>query len=366
MSDSRRSVRSGSNHGSSRLALHLAACASAAVLGVTACMAATSLPVRSPAPCVSRGIGVDSECLVNGVALHYVDWGGRGGDMVLLAGLDDSARVYDQLAPLLAKHYRVLAVTRRGFGRSAMPTGGYDPVTLALDLRDFLKAVGVRRADLVGHSMSGLELTRVAASNPELVRRLVYLDAATDKSGLADAWGRGPLGNLDPPTAALASYARLTDWTQHLLKSRSPAIEANLRQCFASGSSGLVFRTPKKVDDAVLTALLADHPDYSAVRAPALAIYADFSRADQVPKGTSAQVRAAADYFSRTVIVPWQTVEKARFRQNIACGSVLELKHTGHYLFLERPRDTADWINSFLASENPCAWTPGAQSAGAK
>lgn len=347
-------------------ALCVAACTIAAAMGVTACLAATSLTEPSPARCISRGIGVDSECLVNGVALHYVDWGGRGGDLVLLAGLDDSARVYDELAPLLAKHHRVLAVTRRGFGHSAIPTGGYDPVTLALDLRDFLTAVGVRRADLVGHSMSGLELTRVAGSDPELVRRLVYLDAATDKSALADVWGKGPLGNLDPPASAMTSYARLTDWTQHLLKSRSPAIEANLRQCFDSGSNGLVFRTPKQVDAAVLTAILADHPDYRAVRAPALAIYSDFSRADQVPEGTSTQARAAADYFSRTVIMPWETVEKARFRQNIACGSVLELKYTGHYLFLERPRETADWINSFLASENPCAWTPGGQSAGEK
>lgn len=120
-----------------------------------------------------------------------------------------------------------------------------------------------------------------------------------------------------------------------------------------------MFRTPKEVDAAVLAAIVADHPDYSAVRAAALAIYSDYRRADQVPPGTSTQVREQGDIFARTVLVPWQNEEKARFKQKMACASTLELKHTGHYLFLERARETVDWINSFLASANPCAWVPG-------
>jgi non-heme chloroperoxidase len=330
----------------------------AALLCLVAAAAHPSSAERPRARCVSRGIGLDSECVVNGLALHYVDWGGRGDDLVLLAGLDDSARIYDELAPMLARHHHVLAVTRRGFGHSAIPPSGYDATTLSTDLREFLKAVGVHRADLVGHSMSGLELTRTATSDADLVRRLVYLDAATDKSGLADQWENDPLGNRDPPPDALTSYARLTRWTQQLLKSRSPAIEANVRQCFDSGPGGLVFRTPKSVDAAVVAAIVSDHPDYSAIRAPALAIYSDYDSADQVPPGTSDQARSAADAFSRTVYQPWQEVEKARFRTQMPCGRILELEHTGHYLFLERPRETAAWINSFLASANPCTWSP--------
>ena len=55
--------------------------------------------------------------------------------------------------------------------------------TLAADVKEFLGAVGMRHVDLVGHSISGLELTRIASSDPQLIRRLVYLDAATDKFG---------------------------------------------------------------------------------------------------------------------------------------------------------------------------------------
>jgi len=323
--------------------------------------------VHSPASsCESRGVGLDSECLANGIRIHFVDWGGHGDDLVLLAGLDDSARVYDELAPLLATHHHVIAVTRRGFGHSSMPPRGYDGATLAADLKEFLIAVGVRRADLVGHSMSGLELTRIATTDPDLVRRLVYLDAATDKSALMGLFEKDPLGNRDPAPSALVSFRRLIDWTQQVLKSLSPAIEANLRQTYDEGPTGLTFRTPKDVDAAVAAGMFADHPDYSRIRAPALAIYSDATTGDQVPPNASATLRAAGDAFSRAVYVPWKELEKARFRLQIACGRTLELTRTGHYLFLERPRETADWINSFLASENPCAWTPRAQAGGEK
>jgi pimeloyl-ACP methyl ester carboxylesterase len=244
-----------------------------------------------------------------------------------------------------------------------MPPRGYDGATLAADLREFLKAVGVRRADLVGHSMSGLELTRVATTDPDLVRRLVYLDAATDKSALKGLFEKDPAGDRNPPPSALATFRTLTDWTQQVLKSRSPAIEANLRQTYDEGANGLEFRTPKDVDAAVAAGMFADHPDYNGIRAPALAIYDDATRADQVPPDASAALRAEADAFSRAVYVPWKALEKARFRLQIACGRTLELEHTGHYLFLERPRETAAWIDSFLASENPCTWTHRAQAA---
>jgi pimeloyl-ACP methyl ester carboxylesterase len=320
-------------------------------------------PLEQPqARCRPQGVGLDSECLANGVMLHYVDWGGHGDDLVLLAGLDDSARIYDELGPMLAQHHHVIAVTRRGFGHSAIPPEGYDPATLALDLRELMKALGIKTADLVGHSISGLELTRVAVSNPESVRRLVYLDAATDKSPIAGVLEKDPLGNRAPPRSALAGFAPLIDWTRGLLKSHSPAIASNLRQCYDDRQGLLVSRTPPAIDAAVAASMFADHPDYRAIRAPALAIYSDYGHADQVPPGTTASRHAAADVFAREVFRPWQQLEEARFRYEIACGSVLELKHTGHYLFLERPHETAGWIDSFLSSNSPCAWTPHAAS----
>ena len=214
----------------------------AVLLSITAWAApAPSAPGHGPR-CVARGIGLDSQCAVNGVNLHFVDWGGNGGELILVAGLDDSARIFDELAALLTPHHRVIAVTRRGFCGSSIPADGYDAGDLARDFSEFLEAVGVKNADIVGHSMAGLELTRFAAGYHERVRRLVYLDAATDKSSLMGLWQKDPAGNRDPPPSALSSLSALTAWTEQLLKSRSPAIASNVRQCYAEGPGGLGFR----------------------------------------------------------------------------------------------------------------------------
>jgi non-heme chloroperoxidase len=331
---------------------------------VVLCSVALSLPAWGGAMpflpegqqrCASRGVGLDSQCLVNGVNLHFVDWGGTGGDLVLVAGLDDSARVYDELAALLRQHHRVIGVTRRGFCGSDMPPDGYDADNLARDFREFLDAVGVEKADIVGHSMAGLELTRLAVAAPDKVRRLVYLDAATDKSPLQGLWQKNPAGDGAPTPEALSSWTTLIGWTQQLLKSQSPAIAANLHQCFVAGPGGLRFRSPPEVDTAVMSALASDHPDYGPIQAPALAIYSDYRQADQVPPGASAELRAKTDAFSMAVIMPWQALEKARFRLEIPCGRTIELTHAGHYAFLERPREIAASIESFLASDTPCA-----------
>ena len=55
---------------------------------------------------------------VNGVKLHYLDWDGKGEVLLSLPGLSCTARIFDGLAPKFTDHFRVLALTRRGFGQS--------------------------------------------------------------------------------------------------------------------------------------------------------------------------------------------------------------------------------------------------------
>jgi non-heme chloroperoxidase len=335
-----------------------------AVLCLIAWIRSTPCAPAADSRCSARGIGLDSQCIVNGATLHFVDWGGRGPDLVLIAGLDDSARIFEELAALLNSNHRVIAVTRRGFCASAVTAGGYDADTLARDVSGFMKAVGITHADLVGHSMAGLELTRIATSHPEQVRRLVYLDAATDKSPIINLVPRDPAGNRDPPLSALASFAALTAWTQQLLRSKSPAIEANLRQCFVASIGHLVARTLPQADAAVLHTLATDRPDYSRLRAPALAIYSDTREADQMPPDASPQLQAATNAFSRQVMEPWHALEKARFEIEIPCGRVIQVVGARHYFYLERPQETAAWIDAFLRSDRPCTWKPDGSATG--
>ncbi len=83
----------------------------------------------------------------------------------------DTAHVFDEFAPQFADRFHVLALTRRGFGESVKPPSGYDARTRVEDIRQFLDALGVSEASLVGHSMAGDELTLFATRYPRFVRR---------------------------------------------------------------------------------------------------------------------------------------------------------------------------------------------------
>ena len=59
--------------------------------------------------------------MVKGVSLEVLDWGGTGRRLVLLAGLGDTAHVFDEFASKLTGSYHVYGITRRGRGASSAP-----------------------------------------------------------------------------------------------------------------------------------------------------------------------------------------------------------------------------------------------------
>jgi len=66
---------------------------------------------RDPSPHTVQFVTVDKN-----VRLEVLDWGGSGRPVVLLAGLGNTAHVFDDFAPKLAGAYHVYGITRRGFG----------------------------------------------------------------------------------------------------------------------------------------------------------------------------------------------------------------------------------------------------------
>jgi pimeloyl-ACP methyl ester carboxylesterase len=96
--------------------------------------------------------------------------------VVLVHGLGTSDRWWALTIPDLAERHRVLAVDLLGFGRSAG-----QPVRLdvaADQLAAWADSIGLDRATWVGHSMGGIAVADLAARRPDLVERLVLVDAA--------------------------------------------------------------------------------------------------------------------------------------------------------------------------------------------
>src|SRR5512145_2282943 len=94
---------------------------------------------------------------VNGIRLHYLDWGGEGPALIFLTGMGSSAYIFNKFAPRFTDRFRVLALTRRGQGDSDTPERGYDADTLTEDIRQFMERLKVEKAILAGHSLAGVE-----------------------------------------------------------------------------------------------------------------------------------------------------------------------------------------------------------------
>lgn len=316
--------------------------------------AASASSTRSCAP---ASIGGDSYCRLNSVRIHYVDHGGCGPVIILLAGLGSSARIFDDFAPLLRQGHRVIAVTRRGYGQSSDAIDGdYSNDALVGDIIQLMDRLGIDRASFVGHSLAGGELAGLGLRQPDRVDRLVYLDAAYDRSAAPVLMAQMP--PMPPPNVqALASHDNFSRWRRQSLGVDSAAVAADVAQIMRVTPGGVVPRTSSAVAEAILAGDIAAPPRWQDIMAPSLAIYSSKDVAEQVPpEATPAQRAAFIDYSVRR-LRPWMLRQQADFLARRRCGAAIEAPNSGHHLFLERPEWLARRILSFLTTTTPCAST---------
>ncbi len=113
---------------------------------------------------------------VNGVRLSY-KIGGRGPAVVLLHGYAQTSHMWMPLAPLLAASHTVIAPDLRGIGSSERTAGGYDKKTMAADVHELVRKLGIDRVDVVGHDIGLMVAYAYAAQYPKEVSKVVLMDA---------------------------------------------------------------------------------------------------------------------------------------------------------------------------------------------
>ncbi len=116
------------------------------------------------------------DATVNGVRLHYLDWGNEGAQpFLLLHGFTGHARSWDAFARSVAPSFRVLALDQRGHGDSAW-TDDYGTQAMVDDVDAFTRELGLKRFVLLGLSMGGRNAINYAGTHPDEVERLVIVD----------------------------------------------------------------------------------------------------------------------------------------------------------------------------------------------
>jgi pimeloyl-ACP methyl ester carboxylesterase len=115
--------------------------------------------------------------------MQVVEHGPRGAPpIVLIHCFTCAINWWDGMIPRLDRDHRVIAVDLLGHGGSEKPSSGYSIEAEAALVAQALAGLGVRDAEVVGHSLGGPVSIALAERSPQLVERLVTIDSIPDNS----------------------------------------------------------------------------------------------------------------------------------------------------------------------------------------
>lgn len=121
---------------------------------------------------------------VNGLQLHYLDWGNEAAPpMLLLHATASHAHLWDHFARRFRDTSHILAFDSRGNGDSEWPqdyTTGYAQAHWVSDIKGFLDALELEPVTLIGVSTGANNAMHFAAAHPDYVSRLVMIEMAPE------------------------------------------------------------------------------------------------------------------------------------------------------------------------------------------
>ena len=367
---------------------NLAASVSLCIASAGSCFAQGIAGNRSDSVHTTRLIAVERE-----VKLEVLDWGGTGHPLILLAGLGNTGHVFDELAPRLRASYHVVAITRRGFGRSSAPSVGYAADRLADDVLAVADSLHLDRPAVVGHSIAGEELSSIGARHPDRVSGLIYLDAAyayafydstrgdfttdlaelrrnlaalqsagdnmravdallqrdlpmfqRDLRDMKDEMRKPTLGEPafeQPSPDDRRSFAALHTWLQRTGGFSVPVAE--LREQYLEATDGSVGRRSRPIaeDQRVSQAILDGEKRYFTVGAPVLAIFAN---PKNLGRFTTVAAKAAMESDDSSQVAQ----QIAAVRRAVPNAKIVRIRGANHYLFLTNENEVVKEMNTFL------------------
>ncbi len=371
--------------------LYLIAVGLLLLTGLTGSVSAQEqVPWHDPSPHKVQFVSVDKD-----VKLEVLDWGGSGQPLVFLAGLGDTAHVFDEFAPKFTPEYRVYGITRRGYGASSVPAiddSAYSADRLGDDVLAVLDDLKIDRPVLVGHSIAGEELSSVATRHPERVAGLIYLDAAYEYAYYSRSEGVGntaidllalqraleklqkfppdykilvnemvnedlpavesdlremqkastngpPVRPTIPPAtdADKESFAAFHSWWIRVRGLAMP--ESELHQLFESTQDGRVGKS--RNNPTIVQAVNAGEQKYTHIRVPALAIFA-------LPHDPGRFVDPATRIAYEARDLKETGIEVNAFEKGVPSARVVRVPKADHYVFFTNEADVIREMHAFL------------------
>ncbi len=291
---------------------------------------------------------------VNGIRLHYLDWGGTGLALIFLTGMGSSAYIFNKFAPRFSDRFRVLALTRRGHGDSDTPETGYDANTLVEDIRQFMDCLGVETAILAGHSLAGVELTHFAATHPARVEKLIYLDALDDRRREHAISAQNPLrdvkikGQEITPRTFEEYTAMVKRDIPELAEVWSELWDEEFSHSVTVNDEGVyVDRMPASIERMIIENLITGYrPKRVEAILPVLSFYG--LRKRTLSNDYTEEQKAAYEQFHNDVREPFFRYIIAEFQSRFPHAKTIEIPGGHHYCFIAQEELVYREMRKFL------------------
>jgi non-heme chloroperoxidase len=296
-----------------------------------------------------------------GVSLEVIDWGGNGSPVVFLAGLGNTAHIFDNFAPKFVPAYHAYGITRRGFGASSSPVpdgSNYRADQLGNDVLKVMDALGLRKPVLIGHSIAGEELSSIGSRFPDRVGGLIYLDAGYPYALYSPDSGDSRLDGeeLQSDLNAFLSGGPGTDQKEIVgkmlaaLPQLQKDLEADQKRAELLPPPPNPGKRPAPPFADAAAAIIKGEQKYTNIQAPILAIFASPHSTAHLPPMTDDKKSAfiALDQ-ARTGV-------QAKAFEQLKYAKVVTFPNAEHYVFLsneqEVEKDIKDFLATLIAKEN--------------
>ncbi len=276
--------------------------------------------------------------------IHVRDWGHQAAaPLVIVHGLRDHSHSFDDLARGLLDRFRVLALDLRGHGDSET-TPYYAFGHFVLDLHNLIRALRLVRPVLVGHSMGGEIVARVAGAFPDVPTSVVLIEGLGPPPRDTDRevrWTVDGFGRIDRAIAGLPGLKDL-EAAYRRLRERNPRLtEQKARELALLGTRAREDGTLEWKFDPMLTTMAVTDPfdlDFAMawwrrITAPALVVHGAES-------GEFWRDRPGALY-----------LEPDDLNRRLACFRdvrLVEIAGAGHMVHFDRPRELLTALRAFL------------------
>ncbi len=272
--------------------------------------------------------------------------GGDGPPLFLLHGYPQTHVMWHQVAPALARHFRLIIPDLRGYGASSVPASDaahftYSKRAMAGDIIDIGNQLQLHQFYLCGHDRGGRVSYRLALDNPECVTKLVLLDIVPTY----DMWNR-LTRDLALKSFHWSFLAQPHPWPEEII-ARDPAGWLDHKLALWGGTGDLSVFDPQALDAyraffSEPARLHATCEDYRAGATFDLAAdEADFIAGNRISCPTAV--------FWGENGIPSRTDGPLRIWKEWCENLQGRAIRSGHFLAEENPEDTAKAILDFFA-----------------